>query len=200
MAGTLIPPSYHRSSEANLNSWVVLLDWSYWWEKIREHTRSTHLASLSQAGRAVHNFLLLFDMHAWRKLCWFVSVNNYSHINCDWLWVNHVSVVILWLITCLFLSRRVYIRGPKRCPPYINFWLLVSKRRAAFVFPIPIADVPSGLGEQDLRNLRPLMSLYGVGFVSVFWEAPSRLLTVRLVPLCQRHGSRRSASSTLVLL
>jgi hypothetical protein len=53
----------------------------------------------------------------------------------DWLWVNHVSVVITWLITCLFLSRCVYIMGERCRRQYIIFWLLVSKRNTTFVFP-----------------------------------------------------------------
>ena len=68
---------------------------------------------------------------------------------------------------------------------------------AAAVFSIP-SPTCHRCRESRLRSLRLLASLHGVGGVSGFWEAPSRLLARRLLPTMP--GVRRSPSMVFFLL
>ena len=76
--------------------------------------------------------------------------------------VNHVSAVIKRLIT--FLScNGLYFGGETSSSEHtvsLSSRTLVLHRLS---LPHPVADVPSALGEQDLRSPRLLVSLHGVG-------------------------------------
>ena len=100
------------------------------------------------------------------------GLNNYSRTNGDCLnydsrlngQVNHVSVVIKWLITFLSCDG-LYIGGEASSLVHIVSSpprTLVLRRLS---LPHPVADVPSASGEQDLRSPRLLVSLHGVGDV-----------------------------------
>ena len=78
--------------------------------------------------------------------------------------VNHISAMIKRLITFLSCDG-LYIGGETSSsvhtvssPPRT-----LGLRRLSL--PHPVADVPSASGEQDLRSLRLLASLHGVGDV-----------------------------------
>jgi hypothetical protein len=68
---------------------------------------------------------------------------------------------------------------------------------AAAIFPIP-SPTCHRCRESRLRSLRLLASLHGVGSVSGFWEAPSRLLAGCLLP--STPGVRRSPSPIFFFL
>jgi len=88
--------------------------------------------------------------------------------------------------------RRVYKYGVRRRPLYRRFISSSPHYCAAAVFPIP-SPTCHRCRESRLRSLRLLASLHGVGGVSGFWEAPSRLLAGRLLPTTP--GVRRSPST-----
>jgi len=88
--------------------------------------------------------------------------------------------------------RRVYKYGARRRPLHERFISSSPHYYAAAVFPIP-SPTCHRCRENRLRSLRLQASLYGVGGVSVFWEAPSRLLAGRLLPTTP--GVRRSPST-----
>jgi len=88
--------------------------------------------------------------------------------------------------------RRVYKYEARRHPLYLRFISLSSHYCAAAVFSIP-SPTCHRCRESRLRSLRLLASLHGVGGVSSFWEAPSRLLAGRL--LSTTPGVRRSPST-----
>jgi len=88
--------------------------------------------------------------------------------------------------------RRVYKYGVRRRPLYRRFISSSPHYCAAAVFPIP-SPTCHRCRESRLRSLRLLASLHGVGGVSGFWEAPSRLLAGRLLPTTP--GVRRSLST-----
>jgi hypothetical protein len=85
-------------------------------------------------------------------------------------------------ILVYFVAWCVHIRG-KTSFSTQTFSSPCSKALCCPRLPHPAANMPLGLGEQDLRNLRPLMSLHGVGAASGFWEAPSKLLTICVLHL-----------------
>jgi len=99
------------------------------------------------------------------------GLSNYSRTNGDCLnydsrlngQVNHVSVVIKWLITFLSCDG-LYIRGEASSSVHtVSSPRTLVLRRLSL--PHPVADVPSASGEQDLRSPRLLMSLHRVGDV-----------------------------------
>jgi len=93
--------------------------------------------------------------------------------------------------------RRVYKYGARRRPLYRRFISLSPHYCAAAVFSIP-SPTCHRCRESRLRSLRLLASLHGVGGVSGFWEAPSRLLAGRLLPTTP--GVRRSPSTVFLFL
>ena len=101
--------------------------------------------------------------------------------------------IIRWLIACLFATCDACINmGARRHPWYERFISPSPHCCAAAVFSIP-SPTCHRCRESRLRSLRLLASLHGVGGVSGFWEAPSRLLAGRL--LSTTPGVRRSLST-----
>ena len=92
------------------------------------------------------------------------------------LWQTIIShlAVIDWcglLITAISLSvwADIYKRTRRRPHSALELLPLVPLRRRV-----------TGYRRAGLWNRHPLLSLHGVGGVSGFWEAPSRLLAIRL--------------------
>jgi hypothetical protein len=158
MVGTLVPPYYSRCSDANLNSWAV----STWLNPLRRGKGRTNVCT-----RLPRRTMGASARHA-----------------CEWS--GDFSPLPLREITCLFWPCHVYILRARRCPSVQNFFSLHQNDV------LPSSSTSRlwraiGSGEQDLRSLCPLVSLHGVGVVSVFWEALPRLLAVCLLPLCCRR-------------